>query len=326
MSGRGSFVRELETGSLIPFSGGQEGYGVCHGTFGELLQGVLPNQRNFMVTFPIHLFSGAIFCLDNTKKHVVVHPPEKRKSSKLAQMILQHYRINFGGTLRISSQIPEGKGLASSSADLVATAYAMRQALSIPIEANLIARLISKIEPTDGVMYAGASAFYHKEVRLKESIDHLPPLYILAIDEGKTIDTLQYNSIKRVYTSIYCRNYEKMLAEITHATKSKNLRGIGHIATKSALMNQKYNYKSSLREVIRICEHARGLGVAVAHSGSFLGILLDPQSSQFSRQRSLCVGKLEELGYPVLEFHSLAAKQTYFDINNLFKSSVNIAC
>ena len=37
------------------------GTGRSCGSFGELLQGVLPNKKKFMVTFPIEIFSEAKF-------------------------------------------------------------------------------------------------------------------------------------------------------------------------------------------------------------------------------------------------------------------------
>ena len=283
----------------------KEGKGRSNGTFGELLQGVLPNLRSFMVTFPIRLFSHATFTPDPESDHLSVFPGKKRKSAQMAQIILEHFQLNIGGRLEIASEIPEGKGLASSSADLVATAYALKMAFDLDLDPVLIGNFIAKIEPTDGVMHPGATSFYYKEVELKESIAHLPELTILGIDEGDSLDTLKYNQIEKVYTKECYERYERLLETITAAIKVGDLKKIGIVATESSRMNQKHNHKPSLDLVISICEEIGGLGVAVAHSGTFLGILFDPRSDDFERKFSACCKKLQELGYFTHVFNSL---------------------
>src|SRR5207302_1757315 len=98
------------------------GKGKAFGTFGELLQGRLDNSDgDFLVTFPIARYSHATFATDPKSAAVIVYPPYKYKSQKLADMILEYYALPKGGILVLESDIPVGKGLASSSADLVAT-------------------------------------------------------------------------------------------------------------------------------------------------------------------------------------------------------------
>ena len=92
------------------------GFGVANGTFGELLQGALSGAENhFLVTLPINRFSKAWFSASPSDCSLQVISGRKRKSHTLAQGLLRHHGAREVGVLRIESELPEGKGLASSS-------------------------------------------------------------------------------------------------------------------------------------------------------------------------------------------------------------------
>src|SRR3989338_11271689 len=93
------------------------GIGKAFGTFGELLQGVLPSNRNFLVTFPVNMYSRAKFSFLN-EDSFVVESEHKKKAAQIVKNILTKYKLPLAGKLVLNSEIPEGKGMASSSADL----------------------------------------------------------------------------------------------------------------------------------------------------------------------------------------------------------------
>lgn len=66
----------------------RKGIGKSHGTFGELLQGVLPNNKDFLVTFPIKQFSECEFISIPENDELIVYPSNKYKSYQLAVKIL----------------------------------------------------------------------------------------------------------------------------------------------------------------------------------------------------------------------------------------------
>lgn len=139
---------------------GRVGQGSSNGTFGELLQGVLEEDNlDFLVTLPITRTSTATFYSISSYENVVVLPFSKQKSKKLVENILQYFNFPLGGILEINSNLPVGKGLASSSADLVAASRALEDCFNIKIERTLLEYFLSGIEPTDGVMYDGAVSF-----------------------------------------------------------------------------------------------------------------------------------------------------------------------
>src|SRR4051794_22862710 len=106
--------------SLTSAGTAPDGSGWACGTFGELLQGVLPDSGlHFLVTLPITAGSTATFRYDARSARIEVSPENKRKSRRLARLALDALGHPGGGELLLTSDLPEGKGLASSSADLV---------------------------------------------------------------------------------------------------------------------------------------------------------------------------------------------------------------
>lgn len=283
----------------------QIGYGAANGTFGELLQGFLPNKKSFMVTLPINLFSYATFIPKVNTTNITVFPNHKIKSACLAKSLIRFFNIEVGGQLIIESELLEGKGLASSSADLVATAYAVSNALKVNINEELISRLIRPIEPSDGVMYPGVVSFYYKELQLIESIGNLSSLVIIGIDEGGMIDTIEYNSKQKLYSQTDAIKYKNMLFSISKAIRNNDLGTVGKISTESTIMNQQYNPKQWVQRLINICEEINGIGVSIAHSGTFAGILLDQNSINFLFQKLSCLEKMKKLSHNISIFYSL---------------------
>jgi len=248
---------------------------MAHGTFGELLQGVLPDgDLDFLVTFPITHTSVAHFHLVAAHHDVVVQPAHKTKSQMLAYRILRTHGHHGGGSLTITTSLPEGKGLASSSADLVATARAVGDAVGVRLSEKDIESLLRGIEPTDGVMYPGIVAFYHREVRLLEPLGYLPPLTIVGHDAGGTVDTVAFNRTKKPRSDGDKREYQQLLDALTDAVRVGDLRAVGDISTRSAEMNSTLKPRRHFGDLLRLCHDVDGLGLVLAHSGTNLGILL----------------------------------------------------
>lgn len=264
----------------LPRRGGPadlHGFGIAHGTFGELLQGALSGAENhFLVTLPINRCSRAWFSASPSDRTLRVISGRKRKSHRLARRLLRHLGAREVGVLRIESELPEGKGLASSSADAVATARAVCSALGVSLDHDVLFQLLREIEPTDGVMYDGVVAFLHRKVRLLRRFGPLPrPLRIVAIDEGGEIDTLAYNRHCPGYSPRERQTYRRLLEQVGEALGQGDLAGLGRIATRSARLNQRRNPLRHLEEVLALRRKFGALGVVVTHSGPCIGLLFE---------------------------------------------------
>jgi uncharacterized protein involved in propanediol utilization len=283
------------------------GTGRAFGSFGELLQGVLPgNDRDFLVTLPIDAWSTATFHYLPEAGQIHVFPQWKRKSQLLARFVMEAAGYPGGGVLALTSRLPVGKGLASSSADLVATARAVAAALDVPMGAPVIESLLRRIEPSDGVMYDGIVAFYHREVRLHSRLGTLPPLTIIGHDEGGQVDTISHNRRTKTFDAAEKREYGRLLSALAEAVRNGDLRGVGQVSTRSTVMNSKVRTRRDLDHLKRVCAEVDGLGLVLAHSGTMLGILIagdDPD--RYAKTEHVAVS-CAPLGGEVAIFRSLS--------------------
>lgn len=275
--------------------GQRVGVGRCFGTFGELLQGVLPDRgREFLVTLPISRHSTATFTVSPEAREIRAYPSYKEKSRRLAEKLLHIFGRDSGGFLSIESELPAGKGCASSSADLVATARAIQSAFGVSISRASLARVMSSIEPSDGVMYPGTISFYHREGVLRKSLGYLPPLTIVGLDEGGQVDTIEFNARPKPFGRARRVEYEDLLLELERALARRDLHAVGEISTRSAILNQEILPKTHLDLFLDMRRRYDALGVVAAHSGTHLGLLLNPDSSNGSESLPGIVSELSQ--------------------------------
>ena len=86
--------------------------------------------------------------------------------------------------------------------------------------------------------------------------------------------------------------------------QTRDIAAIGKISTESALLHQKCNPKKHLNDFIELANLANAAGVIVAHSGTYIGILLDKSCYDYRDQVTLIKNTLKA--------HSL--KPTLFDV------------
>ncbi len=271
------------------------GTGRCFGTFGELLQGVLPDrQQEFLVTLPISRYSTARFTVLPGSREIRVYPSHKVKSRRLAEELVAILGGDSGGSLSVQSELPVGKGCASSSADMVATARAIQSALGSFVSRASLARVMSRIEPSDAVMYPGIVSFYHREGVLRKFLGCLPSLTIVGLNEGGQVDTVEFNKRPKPFGRARRTEYENMLIGIEQAVARGDLRSLGRISTRSAVLNQEILPKVHLDLLLDMRRRYGALGVVVAHSGTHLGLLLGPDSSCRSRDLPAIVTELAQ--------------------------------
>jgi uncharacterized protein involved in propanediol utilization len=249
------------------------GKGSCNGTFGELVQGVI-GERPFLITLPIpSLWSHATFFPDPTISEIIALG-SKVKAIKAGKLLLQWFGVKGGGFLEIRSNIPIGKGMASSSADIVAAMRAIAQSYSLPLTKEIISAISAMVEPTDGVMYEEIVAFDYIHGELIESFGFLPPFTIVGIDIGGIVNTIEFNQVPKEYDRYVQNQFLKAYELVQKGFREKNLSFICMAATISARLNQKLLPKPVFSEFEKLAHVFEG-GIVAAHSGTMIGILID---------------------------------------------------
>lgn len=255
------------------------GQGICNASFGELLQGVLPGNKKFLVNLKIKNASRVTLrltsCQYSEQKEAEYAESYKHfsKSYKIIRNILSDLGRHDDFFLDVDSDIPIGKGLSSSTADMVASIGAAANALSIALKKEYIGKMLSEIEPNDGLHYPGTTAYHHTTGVAIAQHDYIPPLHILGIDSGGTIDTVEFNRTIIEWSERQMTHYQDLLKRMNVALESEDLQSICAIATESAQLWQEINQKPIFSEVLAFMKESEGLGLVNAHSGTFIGIL-----------------------------------------------------
>ena len=255
--------------------------GVC----GELVQGMLGDDY-YLVTCPIDYFSRVQVDLFSEGSPVVgppvgrpsvVGPEDSPKAVAAVSATLAHLgREELSARLAISNPIPRGKGMGSSSADVVAAIAATGLALDQELSPEAVGRLALMEEPTDGVMFPGIALFDHRQGRLMEELGPPPPMEIVALDFGGTVDTVEFNrEDRRALWQSLRPETDQALELVRQGIKEVDPKKLGRGATISAEANQRVLLKPQLPDVLRFAQSQDAAGVTVGHSGTIIGVLLD---------------------------------------------------
>ena len=266
------------------------GYGRAPGACGELVQGQLENGHNFLVSLPIDLWSKAIVKIiaDSTSKEIHVFPRHKIKTQQALRIALNYLGYSqFMVDAQIISDIPEGKGLASSTADISAVCLALGDALDLEISPTFISNVARQIEPSDGTMFPDLVVYNHLNCELIEVLGQLPVFNVLIIDFGGEVDTLQYNQAQKLYTVKEKAEFQSALIQIKESIRTQDLFLLGQAAIQSGRINQRFLPKPRLEEIIDSVIKHGAYGVCVAHSGTVAGVIYDPAVSISGLEQSL---------------------------------------
>lgn len=265
----------------------QVGVGFCAASFGELLQGVLPGQRKFLVNLRIRRGSQVRVELTSPlysaekEAQIAVSYQSYPKSYKLLRNVLSDLGSHNDCLIEVASDVPVGKGLSSSTADMVAAIRGLAQAASVAFREDYIGRVITEIEPNDGLQYQGTSAYHHTTGQLIERLDWVPPFRILGVDFGGIVDTVSFNQQKYEFSSAQMARYQDLLQEMLDALRSQDNCAVAAIASESTRMWQAFRPRNEMEAMFELQASTGGLGVVNAHSGTFLGLLYDPSRNDW---------------------------------------------
>ena len=240
------------------------------GSCGDLAQGTI-NGKNFLITCPIDVYSEVTVTNDGYT------PPNIGSKVLTAIDKTMHYLHIKGSPFHVSvrSDLPLGKGMASSSADISATCQGIALSVGKELSPDEIADIALSIEPTDGIFYPGIVLFDHVHGTLRHYLGLAIPMYIAIFDVGGEIDTLNFNKrhdLKKLNEANECQVHQAVNL-INKGLVTNNIALIGKGATISALANQTILFKPHLKDMIAIGLSWGAVGVNIAHSGTVVGVL-----------------------------------------------------
>jgi L-threonine kinase len=183
-----------------------------------------------------------------------------------------------GGRVHLHTELPRGRGYGSSTADIGATLYALGQAAGQHLAPAEVARLAIQVEPSDGSFFPGLALWDHRYGRRYEDLGVSPPLTVVVLDPGGAVDTLAFNRLDhRQVLRRLAPQHREAFGLLREGLQQGNLEAIGAAATLSATAHQAILFNPLLPPVLSLLREVKALGVCRAHSGTLLGLLLDPR-------------------------------------------------
>lgn len=243
----------------------------CPGTCGEWVQGARRGVP-FLVDCPIDRFSEARVAL-NMQATGWDLPLNKTKALQVLELLKENLGLPWlGGKVEFFQQLPEGKGMASSTADITAVAAAALIALGEDPGPERLAQFALQIEPSDSVMFPGITEIEHVQGHNHHVLGSSIPALFLALDWGGTIDTRVFNARPDL-----AEHYRRSEPEIRRAynlaregIEQADLEKLAEAGTISARCNLEINHKSMFESFLAWVRQKGGLGVVTAHSGTLL--------------------------------------------------------
>lgn len=278
---------------------------------GELVQGVFEDDNGrlhrALVTFPLARLQSEATFTRTAAANLRVQPRHRTKAAEAARLTLAHLGFpGAGGALSIASSIPIGHGYGSSTADVVASIRATAAAHDVELRASSVSRIAVAAEgASDAIAYDDqAVLFAHREgIVLEEFSGALPPLLVVGFkaNDGQPIDTLHLTPAR--YSSEEIQLFRVLRGLASRAVRFQDPYLLGRASTISAQVSQHHLPKQHFDIVLDIASRNGACGLQVAHSGSLIGVLLDP-SQKSANQRATAIAKAaSDIGFKDAEIH-----------------------
>jgi uncharacterized protein involved in propanediol utilization len=279
------------------------GKGISIAQHGELLQGQIEDSRGqrhrFLLSLPCSVLYSKVIFAAAYDRPLTVTPHHKLKVKSVVELTLQHLRLDsVGGMITVETNIEEGKGYGSSTADCVAGALAVAEAVGRTLTEEEIAKLVVAGEiASDNFMFKHPVLFAHREGRVLENLGRsMPTLEVLGIDTDRDGEVLTLEFAPAEYTWRQVECFQTMVSALRKSIQHPDIALLGRIATASAVMNEPFLPKRMFAEIRQLAKHANALGISVAHSGTVLSLLFDPDDRLLEPNIAFVRKELEKLG------------------------------
>jgi L-threonine kinase len=246
---------------------------VAPGTCGELVQGFVDGQ-DFLVNCPVDLYSRAALTPSGEVGLQLEQPGKHGKVARAVEVVCRSCNVDANHRLVVDSQIPRGKGMASSTADITAALEAFCRSQSLTLSDRQFAQVLAQVEPSDCVHFPGIAHLNHLTGELFEVLPAPQGLRVLVVDCGGEVDTVSFNRERA--REVYGDNRSTIVAALALlklGLRTGDLRAVAHAATLSAELSQRILFKAPFRRLLERSIAHGALGVNCAHSGTVLGIL-----------------------------------------------------
>ncbi len=250
--------------------------GVCHGTLGELYQGPLragTEPEIAVVSFPVDRHSWVYFT-----PGAVTGPPRTpalgEKSATAARLFLDHYGLTLPpGDWHTHSELPVGVGMASSTADIVATLRCLFRVFSLPYDTDVLLGVLADIERADSVFLDEFALYLSGRHRVVRRLGPDIGFHTAYLTEPGTVDTAAVTPLLLDHYRRRGEEYQRCLTDLLKGFVSGDPAAVARAATTSAALSQEVLPKATFGSLQAHRERFGADGVFVAHTGCLAGYL-----------------------------------------------------
>jgi L-threonine kinase len=250
----------------------KEGQGLAPGTCGEFAQGILPDGTPFHVTCPINKSATVVAQIRSARKLSVVGLHQHHRKLGLAiEHTVNH--LNLGSvevTIRHWSDLDIGKGMGSSTADVLAGIRAVANAVGEALDPAAEGAIAAMVESSDGSMYPGIAAVNHRTCELIKAWDWYPEFAIVMLVPRDSVDT---RSIPFLGQGQLAGDYEVLLGRMDRAVAEQSISAFAEESSRSAALNERFLLNPYASNLAGRLEEFGALGIDVGHTGTVCGLL-----------------------------------------------------
>ncbi|CAL9355712.1 hypothetical protein SUDANB21_00564 [Streptomyces sp. enrichment culture] len=248
--------------------------GVCHGTLGELYQGPLRAGADpdiAVVSFPVDRHSWVHFTPDASPTNPL---PLGRKSATAARLFLRRFGLTLPpGRWDAHSDLEVGVGMASSTADVVATLRCLFRLFALPYDTDVVLGVLAAIERADSVFLDEFALHLSGRHRVVRRLGTQIGFHTAYITEPGTVDTAAVTDLLLAHYRRHGEDYERCLTDLLKGFASGDPAAVARAATASATLSQRVLPKASFDSMLAERERFGADGVFVAHTGCLIGYL-----------------------------------------------------
>jgi L-threonine kinase len=279
------------TGSTSPW---RVATGSAAGTCGELVQGFTSAGQPFHVTCPIAKSATVTVTVRAAPEFSITQIDPGL--SKLAQALRRTALLLELEPLEVRvehwSDLDVGKGMGSSTADIVAGARALAAVAERNLSPHELGKIATSVESSDGSMYPGLVAFNQKTGYVLEEFEWWPQFVILMVTPPQVFNTESANFAGKEKLG---SQFDELLLKLRTAATRRDAPAFADAATNSARINQRFvpnPYHALLKD--RVADFG-ALGINVGHTGTVLGLLFDADDDAAMMSASTASVELQRL-------------------------------
>ncbi|MYV51415.1 kinase [Streptomyces sp. SID3212] len=276
---------------------------------GEILQGVFTGDGGLtrgLVTLPCTIHATRATFIPAPGAEVTVTPDWKGKARRAAELAVRAVTPAdagpVGGHLELTGDVPLCRGFGSSTSDVLAAIWAVKDAFTSPLPPQDVARIAVRAETaSDSLMFEESTVlFAQREGTVIEDFGYrMPPMRVLGFgarpeNDGRGVDTLAFAPAR--YDQEEIGLFTRLQTMLREAIQMKDVALLGSVATASTEINQRHLPIPKLDLIRNVARDSGALGVQAAHSGDIAGLLFDRDDPEVEERTGLAQRLLQALG------------------------------